>query len=88
VPLCRAHHREVHRAEIELNWWKTAGIDAIDIARELWSETHPLRNLASTTHADIAAPTGGTVDEREVPDPSPPESTKEAECETKLDAGI
>jgi hypothetical protein len=88
VPLCRAHHREVHRAEIELNWWKTAGIDAIDIARELWSETHPLRNLASTTYADIAAPTGGTVDEREVPDPSPPESTKEAECETKLDAGI
>jgi ERF superfamily len=52
VPLCRGHHREVHRAGIELNWWKTAGIDAIDVARELWSETHPIRPT-STTYANV-----------------------------------
>jgi hypothetical protein len=37
VPLCRIHHREVHRAGDERVWWKRAGIDPIDIARKLWS---------------------------------------------------
>jgi hypothetical protein len=70
VPLCRAHHREVHRAGIELNWWRAAGINATSIARELWTDTHPVRNRTSTLDAEIAAPTGGTVDEGELPDPS------------------
>jgi hypothetical protein len=42
VPLCRVHHRELHRTGIELRWWKGTGIDAIAIARKLWLETHPL----------------------------------------------
>jgi hypothetical protein len=43
VPLCRGHHREVHRAGNETRWWENAGIDAMVIARKLWTETHPLR---------------------------------------------
>ena len=48
VPLCRAHHRGVHRAGDERAWWKAAGIDPIKVARKLWKETrqrpcHPPR---------------------------------------------
>jgi len=42
VPLCRGHHREVHRVGDEAAWWQKAGIDSIAKARELWIETHPL----------------------------------------------
>jgi len=43
VPLCRGHHREVHRSGDEDSWWSKAGIDPIGAARTLWTETHPLR---------------------------------------------
>jgi len=39
VPLCRLHHRELHRSRNELLWWKKARIDPIRIARELWGAT-------------------------------------------------
>jgi hypothetical protein len=51
VPLCRGHHREVHRYGDEAAWWSKAGIDPTITARALWLETHPLpnrQNLAST----------------------------------------
>jgi hypothetical protein len=41
VPLCRGHHREVHRTGDEAEWWKKAGIDPSVAARALWLETHP-----------------------------------------------
>jgi ERF superfamily len=39
VPLCRSHHRAVHRAGDEKAWWKQAGIDPIKVARKLWKHT-------------------------------------------------
>jgi len=42
VPLCRGHHRELHRCGDEAEWWKKVGIDAIVPARALWPETHSL----------------------------------------------
>jgi hypothetical protein len=39
VPLCRSHHRAVHRAGDEKAWWKQTGIDAIKVARKLWKST-------------------------------------------------
>jgi hypothetical protein len=36
VPLCRMHHREVHRAGDERTWWKAAGIDPLKVAHKLW----------------------------------------------------
>ncbi len=45
VPLCRGHHREVHRSGNEPGWWRKAGIDPTLPARALWLETHPLNQL-------------------------------------------
>jgi ERF superfamily len=36
VPLCRLHHRELHRSPDEARWWQTARIDPLKIARDLW----------------------------------------------------
>ena len=41
VPLCRGHHREVHRCGNEVVWWEKVGIDPIISARILWQKTHP-----------------------------------------------
>src|SRR5438067_1374834 len=43
VPLCRGHHREVHRSGDETTWWEKTGIDPALTARTLWLATHPLR---------------------------------------------
>src|SRR5262249_5692270 len=39
VPLCRGHHRAVHRSRDERAWWRQASIDPIEVARRLWKET-------------------------------------------------
>jgi hypothetical protein len=39
APLCRIHHREVHRSGDERAWWKQAGIDPVKVARRLWRIT-------------------------------------------------
>jgi ERF superfamily len=39
VPLCRTHHRAVHRHGDEVAWWKSAGIDPAVIAHRLWQHT-------------------------------------------------
>jgi hypothetical protein len=39
VPLCRGHHRAVHRSRDEHAWWRQAGIDPIKVARRLWKAT-------------------------------------------------
>jgi hypothetical protein len=42
VPLCRGHHREIHRCGDEGAWWAKSGIDPSAAARALWLKTHPL----------------------------------------------
>jgi hypothetical protein len=42
VPLCRGHHRDLHRCGDEISWWRRARIDPAVTARTLWVETHPL----------------------------------------------
>jgi hypothetical protein len=49
VPLCRAHHREVHRCGDEGLWWGKTGIDPLAAARTLWLETHPLPTQGAAT---------------------------------------
>jgi ERF superfamily len=41
VPLCRGHHRELHRHGDEAAWWDKLGLDPTGAARVLWLETHP-----------------------------------------------
>jgi hypothetical protein len=57
VPLCRGHHREVHRHGDEAAWWRKAGIDPTVAARNLWLETHPLATASDKMRevASIAA---------------------------------
>jgi hypothetical protein len=42
VPVCRGHHREIHRCGNEVAWWKKVGVDPTVPARALWLESHPL----------------------------------------------
>jgi hypothetical protein len=53
VPLCRGHHRAVHRSRNERAWWRQAGIDPIKVARRLWKET---RGLGSRRFQSPASP--------------------------------
>jgi hypothetical protein len=61
VPLCRVHHRAVHRSSNEPAWWKGASIDPVKIARKLWRRTrltlreHPNRSTETVQGTDQAA---------------------------------
>lgn len=64
VPLCRGHHRELHRSGDEPTWWRNAGVDPTISARALWHETHPLsagpQSLPSAlTNFPVAGAAGG-----------------------------
>jgi hypothetical protein len=71
VPLCRSHHRAVHRAGDEQGWWKAAGIDPVKVARQLWQQTrlndpqdpHP-SGLATRLEARSIASTSDTRESR------------------------
>ena len=60
VPLCRGHHREVHRCGNEAAWWTKTGIDPTVTARALWLESRPLApslpNRRAGLTADVASP--------------------------------
>jgi hypothetical protein len=53
VPLCRGHHRAVHRSRDERAWWRQAGVDPIKVARRLWRET---RGMGQQQSARMASP--------------------------------
>jgi len=40
VPLCRGHHREIHRIGDEKAWWDNLKINAMQVAMELWENSH------------------------------------------------
>ena len=44
VPLCRGHHRELHRHGNESAWWQKIGIDPFPVARAMWLQTRPLKS--------------------------------------------
>jgi hypothetical protein len=67
VPLCRGHHREVHRFGDEAAWWRKTGVDPKVAARELWLETHPLSNGPQNLPADgEGAPASDPTDQVKV----------------------
>jgi hypothetical protein len=41
VPVCRVHHRELHRHGDEAAWWQKTKIDPLPIARRLWQRARP-----------------------------------------------
>jgi hypothetical protein len=54
VPVCRLHHRELHRRGDERAWWGTQGIDPLPIAAALWERTH---SAAAELAGDVNEPT-------------------------------
>jgi ERF superfamily len=47
VPVCRIHHRELHRSGNEAAWWQKLDIDPIPVALRLWRHTRADGELAS-----------------------------------------
>jgi hypothetical protein len=59
VPLCRIHHRLVHRVGNEAAWWHDVGIDPIKVARKLWGQT---RRLEGRKEDPLPAPPSEPVE--------------------------
>jgi hypothetical protein len=68
VPLCRTHHRGVHRHGDEVAWWKAANIDAVTVAHRLWQHTR-LNGAPIQEHLD---PMLGPAPVHEVEGAKPP----------------
>ena len=56
VPLCRDHHRDLHRQGNERSWWANVQIDAVDVASQLWqaSPVHVPSTLDGANAISIA----------------------------------
>jgi hypothetical protein len=48
VPLCRLHHRELHRRGNERAWWQGYGIAPLDVAAALWEKTHAIETTGNS----------------------------------------
>ena len=46
VPLCRTHHRQLHRIGKELKWWATmnSNLDPLEIAKGLWQQSRTMQS--------------------------------------------
>ncbi len=49
VPVCRIHHRELHRSGDEATWWQKLNIDPIPVALRLWQQTQAGPKPVATT---------------------------------------
>jgi hypothetical protein len=47
VPLCRLHHRELHRIGNERSWWDQLNIDPLPIALRFWQQTKGVPAVSS-----------------------------------------
>lgn len=55
VPLCRAHHHELHRHGNERAWWANLQIAPLPIAQELWA-ANPVHDQTNAGGASTALP--------------------------------
>jgi ERF superfamily len=51
VPVCRVHHRELHRSGNEVAWWGKLNIDPVPVALRLWQQTRTDGELAPIAQA-------------------------------------
>jgi hypothetical protein len=49
VPICRLHHRELHRSGDEAAWWQKLNIDPVPVALKLWQQTQSGPRPTETT---------------------------------------
>jgi hypothetical protein len=61
VPVCRLHHRELHRRGDERAWWQIQGIEPLGFAAALWGNTHAADPAAALSDrpAGISGRTNG-----------------------------
>jgi DNA recombination protein Rad52 len=71
VPLCAFHHDEVHRTGNEFQWWRARGIDALQLARDLWRETRDFPG-STVRGVDAHGVDGTDVEETPAPAEMPP----------------
>jgi len=45
VPICRLHHRELHRRGNERAWWQQQDIEPLAVAAALWKKTHTVEAI-------------------------------------------
>jgi ERF superfamily len=69
VPLCRVHHRELHRVGNERSWWDQFNIEPMPIALRLWQETRGV--IATETSAFAVRKDAGTSASSKT-EPAPP----------------
>ena len=48
VPLCRTHHRALHRRGDEAAWWLSVDLDPVVVAQRLWHQTRVYGAAAAT----------------------------------------
>ncbi len=56
VPVCRLHHRELHRQGDEAAWWAGLAIDPVPVAFGLWRSTHRDGAFGSPAGGDTQGP--------------------------------
>jgi hypothetical protein len=56
VPICRTHHRELHRQGDEAAWWDKVHIDPLPIALRLWQHTRSNNDELTPTSERITPP--------------------------------
>ena len=61
IPLCRGHHRELHRWGDEAAWWTKLGLDPLGAARTLWLKSHPLPERTKSVGTPEPTTTLGTL---------------------------
>jgi hypothetical protein len=76
VPLCRIHHRELHRQGDEAAWWGKLSIDPVPVALRLWRHTRL---------NDTAVPMSGGGEPKSAP---ATEGSRQDPAGTSLDPGI
>jgi hypothetical protein len=65
VPMCRVHHRELHRHGDEAAWWQTIKIDPLPIARRLWQRARPNAMLVAVDgDAELMSATAPNLSEQ------------------------
>jgi len=53
VPLCRLHHRALHRRGDEAAWWAEQELEPLPVAQKLWTQTRGITTPAAFSSASI-----------------------------------
>jgi hypothetical protein len=62
VPVCRVHHRELHRSGDEAAWWRRLNLDPLPVALKLWQQSRADSELFPSTQGVTQAQPAKTTD--------------------------